>query len=295
MISKPLRSPRLTLRKTENAHDMVKLLSGAVDRRVVAGVVVLAVILISLLYFGMTKSADDHSNRPPLTIMSSIPLQWGEATMAQVAKGEAKPSPLLEALAEKNRPVLIDDFQKLGRLTNAPLLMIQPRALAPRELVQLDDWVRMGGTAVIFADPALDWPSDYPLGDQRRPLFTSLLNPLFRHWGVELALPVAKGGNAEIATTAGDYALSLKSPGILVVAKNPKVAARCSIRSDERIAYCLVGGGRALIVADVDMLHPSRWSGGVLTSGTVDWLQSVIVASRSTAPFPTSLWEIKGD
>lgn len=273
----------------------MKLLSGAVDRRVVAGVAVLAAILGSLLYFGMTKGADDQSRRPVLMVMSSIPLQWGEATMAQVAKGEAQPSPLFEALAAKNRPILVDDFQKLDSPGTTPLLLVQPRALAPRELVQLDDWVRKGGTAIIFADPALDWPSEYPLGDKRRPLFTSLLNPLFRHWGVELALPVADYDNADVATTAGEYALSPKSPGILVVAKNPKVAARCVIRRDEFIAYCAVGKGRALIVADVDMLHEAQWSGGVLSSGTIDWLQNLITASRQTIPFPNNLWEIEGN
>lgn len=274
---------------------MVKLLSAAIDRRVVAGVAVRAAILGGLLYFSMTKGSDEDSRRPVLMVMSSIPLQWGEATMAQVAKGEAQPSQLFEALAEENRPILIDDFQKLGSQGATPLLMIQPRALAPRELVQLDDWVRGGGTAIIFADPALDWPSDYPLGDQRRPLFTSLLNPLFRHWGVELALPVADDDNADAATNAGEYALATKSRGILVVAKNPKVAARCSIRRDEFIAYCAVGKGRALIVADVDMLHDSQWSGGLLTSGTMDWLQSVIAAARKTTPFPDKLWEIEGN
>ena len=272
---------------------MVKLLSGALDQRFLAGVVVLAAILGSLVYFGLA-SKDGEPRRPVLLIMSSIQLVWGEATMAQVAKGEAQPSPLFEALAEKNRPILIDDFQKLGRPGETPLLMIQPRALPPRELVQLDDWVRKGGTAIIFADPALDWPSDYPLGVQRRPLFTSLLNPLFRHWGVELALPVADDDNADVAMTAGEYALSTKSPGILVVAKNPKVAARCSIRRDEFIAYCAVGKGRALIVADVDMLQDSQWSGGLLTSGTMDWLQSVITAAGKTTPFPDKLWEIEG-
>ena len=295
MKSKPTRSPRLARRKTENAGNMVKLLSGAVDQRVVGGVVVLAAILGSLLYFSTGKSANEHSNRSTLMIMSSIPLQWGEATMAQVAKGEAQPSPLFEALAEKNRPILIDDFQKLDSYGATPLLMIQPRALAPRELVQLDDWVRKGGTVLIFADPALDWPSDYPLGDQRRPLFTSLLNPLFRHWGLELALPVADEDNADVTSRAGKYSLSPKSPGILVIPKNSKTTARCTIRSDEFIAYCAVGKGRTLIVADVDMLHDSLWSGSVLTSGTVDWLQSLITASQKQSPFPDSLWEIEGN
>ena len=270
---------------------MVKFTSGAFDRRVIAGVAVLAAILGSLLYFGVTKGADGNSRRPALMIMSSIPLQWGEATMAQVAKGEAQPSPLFDALAEKSRPILIDDFQKLDRPGTTALLLVQPRALAPRELVQLDDWVRKGGTAIIFADPALDWPSDYPLGDARRPLFTSLLNPLFRHWGVELALPVADDHNADVPTTAGNYALTLKSPGILVRPKNPNATARCTIRKDEFIASCVVGKGRALIIADVDMLHESRWTGGVFASGTLDWLQNVVSAAREAAVFPDNLWE----
>ena len=273
---------------------MVKPLSGALDRRILAGVTVLAAILGSLLYLGMTKSADDQSRRPVLMVMSSIPLQWGEATMAEVAKGKTEPSPLFDALIEQNRPIVIDDFQKLGRPGKTPLLMVQPRALAPRELVQFDDWVRGGGTAIIFADPALDWPSDYPLGDQRRPLFTSLLNPLFRHWGVELALPVTDDNNTDVSTTAGNYALSLKSPGILLRPKNGKPAARCTIRKDEFMANCVVGKGRALIIADVDMLHESRWNGGILSSGTLDWLHNIVNIAHETGTFPDDLWENEG-
>lgn len=270
---------------------MLKFQSGRLDLRVFAGVGVLLAIIGGLLYFGITKDADDQSRRPVLMIMSSIPLQWGEATMAQVAKGETQPSPLFEALAEKNRPILIDDFQKLERRGSSPLLMIQPRALAPRELVQLDEWVRKGGTAIIFADPALDWPSDFPLGDQRRPLFTSLLNPLFRHWGIELALPVTEGDNNDVATKVGEYDLSSRSPGILVVPKNPKATARCTIRHDEFIANCAVGTGRAVIVADADILHESQWTDGVLTSGTLDWLQAIITTARLKQPLPDNLWE----
>ena len=270
---------------------MLKLLTGSKIWLITGGTAVLTVMLGGLLYYGLTKNAEQQTSRPDLIIMSSIPLRWGEATMAQVAKGETQPSPLFEALAEKNRPVLIDDLQKLGQPGNTPLLMIQPRALAPRELVQLDDWVRKGGTVIIFADPALDWPSDYPLGDQRRPLFTSLLNPLFRHWGVELALPVADDDNADVSTTVGNYALTSKSPGILVRPRNPKATARCTIRKDEFIATCMVGKGRALIIADVDMLHDSRWTGGVFSVGTLDWLNNTVNAAREAAILPDNLWE----
>ena len=294
MKSKRPDSLRPARHKTEPACKMTKLPSGTMDRRVLAGVAILGAILGGLLYFGIRQNSGDQLRRPDLLIMSSIPLQWGEANMAQIAKGETEPSPLFDALVEQNRPIVIDDFQKLGSPGKTPLLMIQPRALAPRELVQLDDWVRKGGTAIIFADPALDWPSERPLGDQRRPLFTSLLNPLFRHWGVELALPVAERDNTDVRTTAGNYALSLKSPGILLRPKNAKATARCTIRKDEFMAYCDVEKGRALIIADVDMLHESRWTSGILSSGTLDWLHNIVNVAHETGTFPDDLWENEG-
>lgn len=273
---------------------MLNLKSGTVDRRVVAGIALLAAILLGLLYFGTAKDADNKSNRPVLTIMSSIPLQWGEATMQQIANGETEPSPLFDALSENSRPVLIDDLQKLGRPGTSPLLMIQPRALAPRELVQFDAWLREGGTAIIFADPALDWPSDRPLGDPRRPLFTSLLNPLFGHWGLQLALPANDAANA-ITAAIGTYQLSMKSPGIWVKSKNEKPAAKCAIRQDELIAFCTVGKGKVLLIADVDTLHEAQWTDSLVSSGTVKWLNEVIAALRNTRSVPVQLWDIQGN
>ncbi len=214
--------------------------------------------------------------------------------MEEIVGGKAQPSPLLDRLGQSNRPILIDDFQKLGGAESQPLLLIQPRALAPRELVQLDSWIRNGGSAVIFADPALDWPSELPLGDARRPLFTSLLTPIFRHWGVELALPVAEEKAVE-AAAIGEYQVAPKSPGIWLQADNPRPSAACTIRTDELVALCRVGKGRALLVADADLLHDERWTDGVLQAGTVAWLQAAITAMRDKAPLPDKIWDFRGE
>ena len=272
---------------------IVKGISGLSDRRIWIPLLVLSAIVFAL---SMAKCSDGEENksRPPLMLMSSIPLQWGNASMAQIASGKAEASPLYESLASKNKLTILDDVQRLGQPGKAPLLLVQPRALAPAELVALDAWVRKGGAVIIFADPVLDWPIDLPLGDQRRPLFTSLLNPLFRHWGVELALPVAQEG-VDVTISAGEYGLSLKSPGIWLKPKKGNATGRCRIRSDEHIAVCSVGKGKAILIADADVLHESQWTGGLLTSGTMVWLQELIAAARTSKAFPNSLWENQGN
>lgn len=264
--------------------------SGLSDRRIWIPCVLLGMIAATILAARLFGGTTGQENRPALMVMSSIPLQWGGATMADIANGKAEPSPLFDALTAHNIVTSLDDLQRLGAPGKVPLLLVQPRALAPTELVQLDAWVRKGGVAIIFADPALDWPSDLPLGDQRRPLFTSLLNPLFRHWGVELALPVREE-DAAVNSSAGGYKLALKSPGIWVLPQKAKATALCKIRKDEQMALCTVGKGRALLIADADLLHETQWTGGMLTSGTMTWLQQIITASRSRHAFPDSLWE----
>lgn len=269
------------------------LLAGASNQRVAAALLVLLAILGSVYLYGRAKADGTDSNKPRLMLMSSIPLQWGEASMGDIAKGAAEASPLFEHLLESNRVIVMDDFQKLGEPGSASLLLIQPRALAPRELVELDGWIRRGGTAIIFADPALDWPSDLPLGDQRRPLFTSLLTPMFRHWGLELALPVGED-NADAEIMAGEYRLSPKSAGIWLKADG-KPSAGCAIRNDQFMASCSVGKGRALLVADADVLHEDRWGGGVMRSGATDWLDAVVAASRKRDSLPGVLWDDRGN
>jgi hypothetical protein len=242
------------------------------------GLILLALIAGALIIFSGSYADQAGKEKPTLLLMSTIPLQWGEADIADIAKGNAQPSPLFSHLATENRVVIIDDLQKLGQPGFIPLLLIQPRALAPHELVELEKWVREGGKVIIFADPALDWPSDLPLGDQRRPLFTSLLTPMFRHWGLELALPVGED-SADAQVTVGEYRLSPKSAGIWLKIGG-KASASCAISEDQLLASCDVGKGLALLIADADMLHDDRWTLGLVQSGTMDWLDANIAIMR---------------
>jgi hypothetical protein len=269
-------------------------LSGLSDRRIWIPALVLAVVAVAAVLFHFLGGKETASQRPAVMVMSSIPLQWGTASMADVASGKAEPAPVYQKLAADNKVTLLDDLQKMGEPGVTPLLLIQPRALAPAELVQLDTWVRKGGAVIIFADPALDWPSDLPLGDQRRPLFTSLLNPLFRHWGLELALSTEEE-ESEAMIAVGAYSLSMKSPGIFIPVSSKKATAKCRVRKDERMAACTVGKGQALLIADADVLEEAQWTGGVMTSGTMAWLQDLIVAAQHKRPIPPALWEIQGN
>lgn len=260
------------------------------DWRIMVGVGLGLLLIAGLAWF--LSGRGQPPKGPPVMIMSSIPLQWGEATVTEIAQGEAETPGLLDALGKSRKTVLIDDFQQMAEPGKGALLLIQPRALAPRELVQLDAWIRKGGATVIFADPALDWPSELPLGDMRRPLFTSMLTPLFRHWGLELALPVDEAAITDIEV--GAYRLSMKSGGIWEAADTKRPSAACNIRNDERLAYCTVGKGQALLIADADMLHEAQWTGKLMGGGTIEWLDAVLAPMSTGKPLPGSLWEIQG-
>ncbi len=146
-----------------------------------------------------------------------------------------------------------------GSLLKAPLLMIaQPRGLAPDELVALDDWVRSGGKAIIFADPLLVWPSRYALGDVRRAPPVTLLDPLLAHWGIELESPP---GNAPLVATlsVGDKTGSGAGMGLLT-----STGGSCRPSNDQRWIDCKIGAGHVILVGDADILdfatHPENTS-----------------------------------
>jgi hypothetical protein len=268
---------------------MLSRLASLIDRRVAVALLLLLLLCGGLIAWGQVRPETSQKTSGKILLMSSIPLQWGEVGVSDIAKGDVQPDALFVALSKNNAVTMIDDFQKLSGSSQAVLLLVQPRALAPVEFVQLDRWIRGGGSALIFADPAMDWPSALPLGDPRRPLFTSLLTPMFRHWGLELALPlsdVARG----TAVNIGEFPVMPKSSGIWLRSRT-KPSANCAIRDDQLAAFCKVGRGRALLIADADLLHEDAWTDTVLSRGTMAWLQTMIDALRKRAAFPFALWE----
>ena len=140
-------------------------------------------------------------------------------------------------------------------------MLAQPRALSPHELAAIDTWVRGGGRVLILADPSLHWPSVYPLGDPRAPLPVTLLDPLLDHWGVRVDLTAIGRHVAPVKMNlregARDWRLVVAAPGALVA-----TGKDCHVESQGLIARCALGKGRAVLIADADLLSDPLWGDG---------------------------------
>lgn len=234
--------------------------------------------LMSLLAYAFTRPAPDGP-KPSLGLMTTLPLQWSEGGVEADLAEDAQPHPAFARLSETYDVQPLDDVRDLAELRI--LLLAQPRAFSPAELVQLDSWVRKGGRILILADPALQWGSLYPLGDKRRPLFTSMLSPLFAHWGLELVLPIADAEPMAIRKI-GTLSIRTQTPGEwLKIGRGG--SARCTIEEGGLLADCKIGKGRALLVADADLLDTAYWEGRgmrVLTGGdefgNLAWVESLL-------------------
>ncbi len=232
-----------------------------------------------------------HTARPVLGLMTTLPLQWSEGGIEADLAADAKPHPVYVRLQERYDVRPLDTFDDLDRRPLSLMLLAQPRALAPAELVKLDNWVRGGGKLLILADPALQWGSLYPLGDKRRPLFTSLLSPLFSHWGLELVLPMADQQAIALREVDG-LNIRTQTPGEWLP-KVGKVSASCQITAHRLLADCRVGKGRALLLADADLLDSVYWEGQGVRAVTGDdefgnlyWIDAMLLALRDGAKNP---------
>ncbi len=135
----------------------------------------------AILYFGPPPSLAAADTRPKLAVLTGLPLFWDEMGPAGTGLRDA---PIITVLRTRFTVLPLDDPRDLPGTGARRLLIAQPRALAPEQLVAIDTWVRAGGTALVLADPLLRWPSDLALGDRRRAPTSSLLQPLLTHWGV---------------------------------------------------------------------------------------------------------------
>lgn len=242
-----------------------------------AGLLLLLVAAVPAFYW---YSSDRTAGTRPsaLVLMSSIDLQWGEADLGALARGEGNPDPLFSRLADAHTIIAVDNVAQLQASRARVAMLVQPRAFTPEELVRLDKWVRAGGRLLFFADPALQWPSDLPIGDPARPLFTSMHSPLFAHWGLELVLPMEPGAvSAETEVRMGRYAVRTLSAGQWQSLKNAD--GQCRIADQALLAECRPGKGQVLLVADADLLHASLWHSsipGTDSSANIDWVEQLL-------------------
>jgi len=203
----------------------------------------LAAILIVLV--GVTalvlsaRQGSRASPRPRLALLSGLPIVLGEDFSLK-----DNGSPALTALSAQFEVVPISTTSAKDLSKERLLLMAQPPAQAPENLVALDDWVRAGGRVLLLADPLLEWPSKRPLGDPLRPppMFTD--TGLLGHWGLRLDAPDQRG---PVTRSLAGYRIVAVSPG--------ELDGNCEISADRLVADCRIGKGRAVVVADADLLN----------------------------------------
>jgi hypothetical protein len=192
--------------------------------------------------------------RPTLLLLTSLPLVFGEDFSLQGGG-----SPALTALKERYRVVPISVTSPAELAKGRLLLMAQPQAQPPEDLVALDDWVRAGGRVLLLADPLLEWPSSQPLGDRLRPPVMFADTGLLAHWGLRLDAPDEPGPQTALV---GGHQVETVSPGMLF--------GSCGIGTDRIVAHCWVGRGKATVIADADFLDVERL--GAAASHNLDGL-----------------------
>lgn len=186
--------------------------------------------------------------RPKVTLMSGLPLMWGEAGPFDPA---SRPALAYRALSREFDFVPVDTLEP-ATLARAPVLFLaQPQRLAPSEFVALDEWIRGGGRALILADPALGWPSELPLGDIRRPPPATLLTPLLTHWGLTLQ---SSGEPGPQASRWEGRKIVLERPGRF------RSTGPCTLTFDGQMARCGLGRGEAVLIADADLMRDDLWA-----------------------------------
>lgn len=179
------------------------------------------------------------ASRPALMLLTSLPLLFGDEFSLNGSGSHA-----LEKLETHYRMVPISVSSALELSKGRLLLMAQPLAQTPENLVALDEWVRGGGRVLLLADPMLEWPSRRPLGDVLRPPPMFMDTGLLAHWGLRLDAPDRRG------------AVQRRLAGIAIVTVSPgDLHGRCAISADRLVAECRIGGGRAFVVADADLLN----------------------------------------
>ncbi len=232
----------------------------------------LALVFLAMLCAGSAAAwliARDAKDSPSLGLVTSLPLYWSEAgSIEDMLSGDDPPHWVRTELEAGYKLVPLDVLSdEMGNGTPSPalkkldlLLLAQPHALPPADLVALDNWLRDGGRALILSDPMLTEHSRFALGDKRRPQDIALLDPLLARWGLSLAFDPDQPPGARPVTLDPpvEGRIVVDRPGKLIDARNAAKAADCVIRNEGLLAICQIGEGRALVLADAALLQDER-------------------------------------
>ena len=133
----------------------------------------------------------DTDSKRTLTLMTSLPMQFGPGGPQAMLAGQAQPYVLYEQLFDFfNVEELAADFSAIPEQTDV-LMLVHPPALSDDQLFVLDQFVLKGGRALIFLDPhseAMDPRATLPS--------SSSLGPLLASWGVAMSEDLVVGDSS---------------------------------------------------------------------------------------------------
>lgn len=212
-----------------------------------------------------------------VVLMSSLPLVHGDGIdLTAMIAGKSNPHPLHEDLKAAHDLVVADALDGDGLDGVDMVILVQPRALPPQDLVALDDYVRSGGRLLLFADPVLEWAGGRGLGDPQGPLRSSLISPLLKHWGIELLDPEL--GSVRLQPSGA----WLVHPGQFALLSGKIGDANCEIENQGHVARCRPGRGRAVLVADADLIDPAMISNSAESAPANRRLVASLIAELMT-------------
>ncbi|WP_311268493.1 ABC transporter [Sphingobium sp. WCS2017Hpa-17] len=216
------------------------------SKRTAVGIGLIACAVL-LLWRGPAQPIRPVPDRPTLAVISGLPLFWDEA-----GRDGPRDAPIVTILRARFIVTPLDDPLQLKASGARRVLLAQPRALTPVQLVAIDQWVRDGGTALVLADPLLRWPSDLPLGDRRRAPAASLLQPLLGHWGFR---PFAVKDEEIRYRTPDGYLVTLSG----VQAYQSGADGRWVGPGDWIVQRKPMGKGAVLLLGDADPIDDRLW------------------------------------
>ncbi|MEN7536536.1 ABC transporter [Aurantiacibacter flavus] len=210
--------------------------------------------------------AESEAALPPLGVMGTIPIYWGESgTFGELLAGEADLHWARASLERDYRLVPLDYLSREALAGQKFLLLAQPRGLTADENVALDAWVRSGGHLLLFADPLMTGESRFALGDRRRPQDVALLSPILAHWGLELRFERTQSADWQMR----DFAGTPLPTRLFGTFGKLGEAEHCTLSAGDMVAQCSLGSGFALILADaavLDLADPAPQSDAALAA-----------------------------